>query len=91
MQFDKTKILKHENILYLFAVAIIICAGIYIRIKYYLHQIPMWLDEIMLGCNFTDRTMSDLFIPLDAYQKVPPLFFFLLCRLENSLAFRNLL
>lgn len=56
------------------SVVLIIIFGIFTRIKFYLSGIPLWLDEIMLGYNLTDTNFFDMFQPLEAYQKAPPLF-----------------
>ena len=71
---DKSSIL---NILFYILISVIILGGIYIRIRYYIFQSPLWLDEIMLASSFTDRSLLDVFSPLDAYQKAPPMFSFL--------------
>lgn len=68
----KNKIL---NIAFYLLIAIIIFFGIFIRLKFYLAKLPMWLDEVMLASSFVDRSFSDLFMPLEAFQKAPPLFF----------------
>ena len=70
---DKSSIL---NILFYILISVIILGGIYIRIRYYIFQSPLWLDEIMLASSFTDRSLLDVFSPLDAYQKAPPMFSF---------------
>ena len=66
--------LKFINILFFVIIAFIILLGIYIRLRYYITQIPMWVDEIMLASSFINRSILDAFSPLDAYQKAPPLF-----------------
>lgn len=55
---------------------IVVLFGILIRTKLYLAQFPFWLDEILLGYNFTDDSLSIFYSPLEADQKAPPLFSF---------------
>ena len=53
---------------------IILVYGIYCRIKLYSAQIPLFWDEMLLCSSFVNRELTELFLPLDYYQKAPPLF-----------------
>ena len=66
---------KRLNIFFYLSIIFIIIIGIFIRVKFYLADIPMWLDELMLASNFTDKSFSDIFSPSNAFQKFPPFFF----------------
>lgn len=71
-QFKNTNLI---NLLFYFVIIAVFITGIYIRIRYYLAGVPMWIDEILLASNLTDCGFKDLFAPLDGFLKTPPLFF----------------
>ena len=68
----------NKNYLFYLFVFVIVAIGIYVRVRFYLSEQPMWIDEIMLASSFMERSLSDFFLPLDAFQKAPPLFVFLI-------------
>ena len=72
---NSKKIDKYFIIIFYLLIIFILVIGSWIRIRLYFSDIPMWLDEIMLASNFTDRLYSDIFTPLEAFQKAPPFFF----------------
>lgn len=84
------KNISSRNITFYLFVVIIFIAGIYIRARYYLANAPMWLDEIMLASSFSNRTFSEIFLPLDAFQKAPPLFCFFVLTLSKLFGFNEL-
>ena len=65
---------KKVNIIFYFTLILFFLFGIYIRTRLYLFKAPLWLDEVMLAQSFIDRNFFEMFLPLDAYQKAPPLF-----------------
>ena len=67
---------KKVNIIFYFTLILFLLFGIYIRTRLYLFKAPLWLDEVMLAQSFIDRNFFEMFLPLDAYQKAPPLFCF---------------
>ena len=62
------------------AVCFIIALGLLIRIKLFLYNRPLWLDELMLANNIIYRDFFSLFKPLDNIQ-VAPTFFLLFTKL----------
>ena len=73
----KNNISSYINIFFYILVLAIICTGIYLRTALYIQQVPFWQDEINLSVNIVDRNLSDVFLPLIADQKAPPLFLLL--------------
>lgn len=84
---NKTKVL---NILFYISLVVVIFMGIYIRAKYYFAQIPLWIDEIMLATNFIDRSFGDVFSPMEAFQKAPPIFFIVVMIIRNLFGINEL-
>jgi len=50
---------------------LLIALGIALRIKQYLHNKSLWLDEAALALNLVSRSFSDLFQPLQYNQAAP--------------------
>ncbi len=71
---ENQELKKNSNFLYPIVIILIICFGIYLRTRLYLFQAEFWLDEVMTSLSFIDKSIKDLFLPLEAEQKAPPLY-----------------
>lgn len=65
---------KLSKILFYFLSAVIIIAGIYLRVKTYLYDYPFWLDDIIYSLNIMNRKILELFQPLWYSYKAAPFF-----------------
>lgn len=45
--------------------------GIIFRVAQYFHNRSLWLDEASLAMNILDRSLTQMFLPLDNYQAAP--------------------
>ncbi|MBQ9246653.1 glycosyltransferase family 39 protein [bacterium] len=60
--------------IYYILIFIIVCIGLFLRIRLYLHQLPVWHDEVALSLNIFERPIYKLFYTLHYSQAAPPLF-----------------
>ncbi len=67
----------NKNNLYKIFIILIILAGIIVRIKAYLLQNSLWLDESALALSILKRNLFGFFTPLEHFQKAPPIFMML--------------
>lgn len=78
MKGEKLSIKELLNIDFLkkpdFYCVFFILIGIFLRLKQYLFNRSLWLDEASLALNVIDRDFAGLFKPLDYYQGAPPFF-----------------
>jgi hypothetical protein len=65
------------------AAALLILAGMILRIRQYLTGRSLWADEAMLALNIVNRSLASLFQPLD-YDQGAPIGFLLVEKLVNA-------
>ena len=70
-------ILKYKNAVFYLIVILIIVIGLYLRIDFFLFDVPMWWDEISLSFSILNQDLFDVFVNIEANQKAPVLFVFL--------------
>jgi hypothetical protein len=58
------------------AIAILLGLGVLLRLRAYLANRSLWLDEVFLALNIVDRQFSELLQPLDEVQAAPIGFLF---------------
>ena len=62
------------DLLLLRLVAALVAVGCALRLRQYLFQRSLWLDEAMLAVSIASRSIADLLLPLEFNQNAPPLF-----------------
>ena len=70
------------------AVAVLLALGLLLRIRQYLTNRSLWVDEAMLALNIVSRSFAELFKPLD-YNQGAPIGFLLVEKSLNSILGRN--
>ncbi len=66
--------MKKTNYLFWFLLSFIFLFGLYLRIKGFLYNRPLWHDECSLALSIIDRNIFDYFGLLEHNQSAPPLF-----------------
>ena len=67
IKFDKSRFIFNKNI----AVCLLIILGIVLRLRQYLFDRSLWIDEAMISLNLIQRSFSELFQKLDYNQGAP--------------------
>ena len=65
---------KTRTNIYYVTAALLLAAGILLRILFYTYGRPFWNDESALAINLTDKSFWELFLPLVHEQVTPPLY-----------------
>ena len=65
---------KIKTNIYYIAVALLLIAGILLRILFYAYGRPFWNDESALAINLANKSFLELFMPLVHEQVTPPLY-----------------
>ncbi len=74
---DNLKNIIQKYKLYHIVLALIFIIAIFMRLKAYLMNLPLWLDECSLAINIIHRNIWGFFFPLEHVQSAPPLFMML--------------
>ena len=72
--FENNRVEFVSNFLFYMCIIGLLFVGVYSRVKFYLLDLPFWLDEITLSLSFFDRDFWGMFTQLEGNQKTPPLF-----------------
>lgn len=75
--------LKRIHFFKLFVVLVVVAVGIFCRLKGYLENHSLFLDEAALALNIMNKGFLELFLPLD-YGQVPPVGFALSAKVVTS-------
>src|SRR5512143_3859115 len=68
--------------------AMLILVGVMLRLRQYLTDRSLWVDEAMLALNIVNRSFAELFKPLD-YNQGAPIGFLLVEKSLDSIIGRN--
>lgn len=66
--------MRKSDIIYYAAASVIIILGLFLRIRLYLHGYPFWWDETALADSILNRSLFQMFSPLNNMQTAPPLY-----------------
>ncbi len=65
---------NRKDIVNSISISVIILIGIFLRMRQFIYNRPLWLDELMLALNIRNRSYAELLLPLDNNQGAPVLF-----------------